>query len=105
MEKYEIKKYRLGNQPKEYELKEDFLGWLPENYEDWEYMGLRFIKKIEVTIVNPEDQVKKSLFLHNFIIKEAFPMSFYGEERSEKWSNFAIVSETEISEKFIIPLH
>lgn len=99
-----MKKYRLGNQPEEYELREDYLGWVPKNYDDWWYLCYRFIKNRELTIVNPKDQVEKILFLHHFIIKDAFPMSFYGEERSEKWSNFAIVSETETSEKFIIPV-
>ncbi|MCX6794861.1 MAG: hypothetical protein NTY31_02665 [Candidatus Falkowbacteria bacterium] len=99
-----MKKYCLGNQPEEYELREDYLGWLPENDEDWGDLCLEFIKNTELIIVNPQ-KTKKTLFFHNFIIKDAFPMSFYGEERSKKWNNFAIVSETETSEKFIIPLY
>lgn len=116
MKKHEIKKYRLGNQSGEYELREDYLGWIPEYYENWDDLVLKFIKNVTVSIFNPvpvilisennkSKQAKKTLFLHHFIIKDAFPMSFYGEERSKEWNHFAIVSETVTSEKFIIPLN
>lgn len=115
MKKHEIKKYRL--QSGEYELREDYLGWFPAHYENWEDLVIKFTKNVMVSsIFNPAPivlisepetprKVKKALFLHRFIIKDAFPMSFYGEERSKEWNSFAIVSETQTSEKFIIPLH
>ncbi len=100
-----MKKYRLGNQSKEYELREDYLGWLPKSGETWEDLTFKNVKNTELTIVNPADKAKKTIFLHHSIIKDAFPMSFYREERSERWNVFAIVSETKTSEKFIIPLY
>jgi len=100
-----MKKYRLGGYPEEYELKEDYLEWLPEGYEDWEQLFLESIKKTKFTLVNPESEVKKTIFLHKFVIKDAFPMSFHSEERSVQWRVFAIVSKTETSKKFIIPLY
>jgi len=97
-------RYRLGNQPEEYVLKEDYLGWTPE-HGDWMQLCIDGIKKTKLAIVNPKDSSKKVLFLHHFIIKDAFPLSFFGEERAMNWSHFAIVSEDETSEKFVIPLH
>jgi hypothetical protein len=102
--KKKIRKYRLGNQPKEYELRDNYLGWTPQD-EDWEILFLQFVKNTELTIANPVNHDKKTLFLHHFIIKDAFPMEFFVEERTREWSHFAIVSETASSEKFIIPLH
>lgn len=99
----QTKKYRLGNQPQEYELKEDYLGWLPEYFENWGDFIFRLPKNVAFSIFNPNDGEKKTLFLHHFIIKDAFPLSFFGEERAEKWNNFAIVSNNQSSEKFIIP--
>lgn len=96
--------YQLGNQAEEYELKEDYLGWTPES-EDWQQVCMRRIDNVELTIINPDGGSKKKLFLHRFIIKDAFPLSFFGEKRALNWFQFAIVSYNETSEKFIIPLH
>jgi hypothetical protein len=98
------KKYRLGNQSQEYELKEDYLGWRPRGNEDWQEWCFDNIRNTELIIFNPQNNADKIIFLHHFIIKDAFPLSFFGEKRAEKWNNFAIVSETKTSEKFIIPL-
>ena len=100
-----MKKYRLGNQTEEYELKENYLGWFPESGETWEDLAFEYVKNTELTIVNSADRAKKIIFLHHFIIKDAFPMSFYAEERSREWNLFAIVSDSETSEKFVIPLY
>lgn len=100
-----MKKYRLGNQSTEYELREDYLGWLPQDYREWEHMFLDFIKNVKVTIVNPENGDQRDIFLHHFIIKDAFPIEFFGEERSQNWGVFAIVSDGETSEPFIIPVY
>ena len=100
-----MKKYRLGNQTKEYELSDDYLGWLPEGQADWQSMFLDFVKNTELTIINPNDQAKEKIFLHHFIIRDAFPMSFFGEKRSRNWWVFAIVSRDQASEEFIIPLY
>jgi hypothetical protein len=101
-----VKKYRLGNQPEEYELKEDYLGWVPKN-SDWETVCSENypVKNMEITVVNPESKKHTLLLLHQFISKGAFPLSFFGEERSSNWARFAIVSHDKTSEKFIIPLH
>jgi len=97
-------KYRLGNQPEEYELKEDYLDWNPVG-KDWVWLCMQRIENEEVTITNTSDGSKKILFLHHFIIKDAFPLSFFGETRAINWTHFAIVSYNETSEKFIIPLY
>lgn len=99
-----MKKYRLGNQPEEYELRENYLGWSPGSEKTWEDLAFEYVKNTELIIVNPANKAQKTIFLHHFIIKDAFPMSFYEEERSGRWNVFAIVSDTETSERFIIPL-
>ena len=100
-----IKKYRLDNPSLEYELKEDYLGWLPEFFEDWDLLVSNIKKGVAFSMFNTQKRTEtETLVFHQCIIKDAFPMSFYGEERSEKWNNFAIVSKTLTSEKFIIPL-
>lgn len=100
-----MKKYRLGNQSEEYELRENYLGWIPEGGKNWENITFKNVKNTELTIINPDNQRKEIIFLHSSITKEAFPMNFFGEERSDKFSVFAIISETKTSEKFIIPLY
>jgi hypothetical protein len=99
-----VKKYRLGNQSEEYELREDYLGWTPEN-DQWFSLLLDFERNMKLTIVNPENDRSHTLYLHHFIAKDAFPLSFLRERRASKWFNFAIVSDDENLEKFIIPLH
>ncbi|MBN2884503.1 hypothetical protein JXE04_01110 [Patescibacteria group bacterium] len=98
-----MKKYRLGNQPEEYELREDYIGFVPENV-CWGDLIFDFIKNVKLNIFHNSSGEKRVIFLHNFIIKDAFPMSFYSEERASLWNDFAIISETETSEKFIIPV-
>lgn len=108
----DVKKYRLGNQPEEYELVIDYLGWLPENEKNWDIISYPLlsssdIKGKEIIIVNPKNYNEKViLIISHIIIKEAFPMSFYSEKRAENWSSFCIVSKKDNPfEKFIIPLH
>ena len=100
-----MKKYHLGNQPEEYELRENYGGWSPVGEKTWDDLTFEYVNNTELTLVNPANKDQKTIFLHHFIIKDAFPMSFFGEERSERWSFFAIISDTETSEKFIIPLY
>ena len=97
-------RYRLGNEPEEYVLKEDFLGWAPRDT-SWEQLCIQRIKNVKLTIANPCGSNEQALFLHQFIIKDAFPLSFFGEERAADWTHFSIVSYDEMSERFIIPLH
>lgn len=106
------KKYRLGNKPEEYELVTKYLGWFPEDNNSWEHLFFPFIplsseiKNKEIVIVSPNKTDKATIILHHQIIKDAFPLSFFGEERSKNWHHFCIVSTKENSnEKFIIPLH
>ena len=99
-----VKKYRLGNQPEEYELSEDYLGWIPKG-EGWMDLYFRSAKNEKLMIASPDGKGEKKLFLHHIVIKDAFPLSFFGEERAKNWSHFAVVSDDETSEKFIVPMH
>jgi len=107
----EDKKYRLGNQSREYELITKYLGWLPEGISDWhDWVWETYFKSstsgTELTIVSPDQKQKVTLKMKQFIIKDAFPLSFYGEERAQGWHRFYIVSLLETPlELFIIPLH
>lgn len=105
----EIKKYRLGNQNEEYELVTDYLGWLPENKTEWTDLLFPFCLnrgEKEAVIINPEKTEKITIVMHQQIIKDAFPMSFFSEERAYNWHNFYIVSiKDNPSKKFIIPLY
>jgi hypothetical protein len=105
------KKYRLGNQPEEYELVTKYLGWVPEKDLDWDNVfpilsSSSETKGKEVTIVNSRKDSMVTLVIDHRIIKDAFPMSFYGEDRADNWHHFCIVSMKDTpAEKFIIPLH
>lgn len=108
----EEKKYRLGNQAKEYELQTKYLGWLPEGFTDWyDWVWENYFNHDPIpplTIMSPDKNEKVILQMHQFIIKDAFPLSFFGEKRSENWFRFYIVSlasNEPLPEKFIIPLH
>lgn len=105
------KKYRLGNQPEEYELVTKYLGWTPEKELDWDNVfpmlsSISETKGKKVTIVNGQKDSRVNLIIDHRIIKDAFPMEFYGEERADNWCQFCIVSTEDLpEEKFIIPLH
>jgi hypothetical protein len=106
----DAKKYRLGNQPKEYELVTNYLGWLPEHKKDWFDFLFPFnsseIRGRKIIILNPQKTEKIEIILHQQIIKDAFPLSFFGEERAKNWHHFCIVSKADkATEQFIIPLH
>lgn len=107
----ETKKYRLGNQNQEYELRTKYLGWLPSDGSSWKkvFPLLSLSSEIEgkeLTLTNPEGNQSVTLIIDHEIIKGAFPLSFYGEERAKNWYNFCVVSTREMPlEKFIIPLH
>ncbi|HNW71863.1 MAG TPA: hypothetical protein PKZ36_01775 [Candidatus Paceibacterota bacterium] len=106
-----LKKYRLGNQPTEYELVTEYLGWLPEDASSWWdvfqiMVSSSEITGKEITITNPEKNKKITIIIDHRIVKDAFPMSFFVEERAKNWYDFCIVSSKDKpSEKFIIPLH
>lgn len=105
------KKYRLGNQDVEFELVTRYLGWLPEGVKDWGDIFSPLTPSSEtngkeVTLINPEKDEKVSIIIDHLVIKDAFPLSFYGEERARFWRYFCIVSNKDKPlEKFIIPLH
>ncbi len=108
----EAKKYRLGNQPEEYELSEKYLGWIPEGFAGWqEYADKHLLLPHsewpkELTLVSPTGQEKVAMIAHQTLIKDAFPLSFFGEERAENWHRFYKVSLHEKpEEKFVIPMH
>lgn len=105
-----LKKYRLGNQKTEYELATKYLGWLPEGKKDWDeflkpfYLSIQ--KDYEVTLTNPQKTESVILIMHQSLIKDAFPMEFFAEERAKDWNRFCIVSTKDNpSERFIIPLY
>lgn len=107
----QAKKYRLGNQPEEYELSEEYLGWVPEGCNSWKAFHDKLFpysltNPETVTLVGPDKQEKVTLTLHHYLMKEAFPLSFYGEERAKDWWNFLMVSKRDTPEKkFVIPMH
>jgi hypothetical protein len=104
-------KYRLGNQSAEYKLETAYLGWMIEDGSTWDdifpvpFMYSETHGK-EVTLVNPDKTEKVVIVIDHKIIRSAFPLSFYLEERAQDWYSFCIVSTKENpSEKIIIPLH
>lgn len=108
----QMKKYRLGNTDDEYELVTKYLGWFPVGANNWFDFLDQFIASFdyrgkEITIVNCNNSEENCmLVLHQQIVKDAFPMSFFGEKRAENWHSFCIVSTKENpTERFIIPLH
>ncbi len=104
-------KYRLGNQPEEYELSEEFLGWTPEGVDSWEKFHDKLFPFSEkppkkITLVNKDGKERVTLILHHYLLKDAFPSRLYGESRAVNWWNFLKVSkEEEPEKKFIIPMH
>lgn len=105
-------KYRLGNQPEEYELSTEFLGWIPVGFDDWKGQFDRWWQQeggwfpCEITLRNKDDGSMVDLICHQYLMKEAFPLSFYGEDRAKQWWNFAMVSKKEApGEVFVIPMH
>ena len=102
------KKYRLGNQPEEYELNTNYLGWTPKSFTEWQdWIWERgSVRKSELIITSPDKSQEVDLVMHQVIIKDAFPLAFFGEERAKPWHRFCIVSlESDTSDEFIIPLH
>ena len=108
----EPRRYRLGNQPEEYEVSEDYLGWKPGGFKDW-YDAItdddnvnRRPRPFPLILVSPDNTQTVSIIVHQPLIKDAFPLHFFGEERSKDWSGFAKISlEVAPWDLFIIPLH
>lgn len=105
-------RYRTGNQPEEFEIRETYLGWQPNALDDWyaatvEEDGITSRKRpFTVTLRSSNGQETVSILVHQTLIKDAFPLEIFNEERAEDWSWFAIVSlEGKPEERFIIPLH
>ncbi len=108
----ETKRYSLGNQPEEYELSEDYLGWTPVGFKGW-YDALtdedsfnRRPRPFPLTLVSPDGSQTVPIIMHQPLIKDAFPLRFFGEERAKDWFQFAKISLEEApAELFLIPLH
>lgn len=105
-----VKKYRLGNQPEEYELVTAYLGWLPSGYASWKEWDMSFLweKKPpkEITLHSPDKKEEVSLFLIQALSKDAFPLEFFSEERAKNWWHFYKVATKENpAVEFVIPLH
>ncbi len=106
------RRYRLGNQPEKYELSEKYLGWNPLGFKGWyeaitENEGFnRRSCPSPLTLVSPDGSETVSIIVHQLIVKDAFPLSFFGEARAVDWFRFAKISfEVTPGELFIIPLH
>ncbi len=114
------KKYHLGNQPQEYELVTKYLGHHPDSYENWrtwndeqedkilnaKHDEWPSISGIKLSLISNKNELSANLIIHQRLIKDAFPLPFYGEERARDWTHFLIVSTQENpEEKFIIPMH
>jgi hypothetical protein len=106
----EPRRYRLGNQPEVYEVSEDYLGWKPVGFKDWNdtirdedgcYRGPR---PFPINLVNPDGSLTVSIILHIPCTEEALPS--FSRTQAEDWHDFAVVSLEETPlELFIIPLH
>ena len=101
------KMYRLGNQEKQYPLLDSFIGFYPEGFPNWEnWDNILGEKKYpcDLLLVRGEEKIK--IFFKKIIVKEAFSMDFFVEERAKDWTLFAICSLVESrDEEFIIPLY
>jgi hypothetical protein len=107
-----VKKYRLGNQPEEYEFSEEYLKWRLEGYSDWKELCDKFLlldkkgRPATITLVSPDGKKKVTLNLFQILSKDAFPLSFHGEERAKNWWIFLKVSASDRPEEmFIVPVH
>jgi hypothetical protein len=115
-----VKKYRIGNQPEEYELVTKYLGWNPAETADWDtwcdmqVTGTLFPTSDKckdssdstVILVSPDKKEQVVFHLHTAITKDAFPFKFFREEVSLHWHRFLIVSRKQNpEEKCIIPMH
>lgn len=105
-------KYRFVNQTVEYELLDKYLGWFPKGFADWEgfrheYSSCdRESRPKNITLVSPSGKKTVVLNLDKHLTREAFPMSFFGEQRAVLWWHFLLVSKKETPKtKFIIPMH
>lgn len=106
------KKYCLGNQPEEYRLETLYLGWAPQGDPQWEkfssaeILSLSSEKPKEITLFSPDGNNGKKLLFHHALMKDAFPLSFYGEERTRNWFRFYKVEDPDLPGiLFVIPLH
>jgi hypothetical protein len=108
----EVKKYRLGNQPEEYELKETYLAWKPEGFSGWSEFHDKYawLNRKEwpatITLVSPNGSEKVDLNFHQWLTRDAFPMSLCHDERAKEWWGFLKVSVKDtLAEQFVIPMY
>lgn len=100
------KTYRLGNQDKSYPLSEFFIGFVPEGFDNWyDWHNILGEKKYPGEVVLKKGEEKIKIFVKRIIIKDAFPMSFFREERANDWNMFAICWMGKEDDEFIIPLY
>jgi len=107
-----LRRYRIGNQPEEYGVSEDYLGWKPVGFKDWydaltiDDSGNRRPHPFPLTLVSPDGSHTVPIIVHQSITKDAFPLEFFSEAQANDWSSFAKVSLEEVPwELFLIPLH
>lgn len=107
----ENRKYKLSNQPKEYALVTDFLGWHPEEFIDWmDYCYKYFLNPQEempkeIILISTDEKKQVTLLLDQKVTKDLFPLPFYAEERSQNWYQFYICAKKDTPDYvFIIPM-
>ncbi len=116
------KKYRLSGCGEELPLVTDYLDWRPHMEDPQEsplkspwiiFLNRNSTKRLlrdnsntclPIYLTSPTDETVE-IVLWKRIGKEAFPLSFTAEERSDTWEEFYIVAKKETpTDKFIIPL-
>ncbi len=105
-------RYRTGNQPEEYEIRETYLGWQPTVFGEWYAATVmedgitRRKRPFTVPVSSPDGQQTVHIIVHQTFVRSAFREEFLHEEKTLNWDWFAIVSlEKKPEERFIIPLH
>jgi len=108
----ETKKYCLENQHEEYELSEKYLGWTPEGFSNWEVFHNEYslcdwkTRPEHITLVSPDGGKRIVFNLYQYLMKAAFPLSFFAEDRAKNWWNFLLLSEKKSpNAKFILPMY
>ncbi len=101
-----MKKYRIGNRPEEFELVTDYLDYYPLGYNSWEDWSNDMFLKLKPKMIQVVGGDTKVVTFHieSIIIKDAFHMEVYSEERFSKWSEFFVASIEDNEEKVIIPI-
>lgn len=107
----QVKKYRLGNQPEEYELHEGFVGFKPVDFDKLDHVVYNVEtpnwRELPVVckLVSADGKEEVSLIVHELLGLEEFPFSYCAAELLEKWKLLLKVAhENNPLKQFMIPL-